>query len=375
MTVLSAARVLAADGLLEPGWVEVRGGTITGVGGGTAPSPPDVDCEGHWLSAGFVDLHVHGGGGATLTTGAAEEVRRAVAFHRAHGTTTMLASLVTAPVAALVDALGALRQPVATGLLAGVHLEGPFLSATRRGAHDARHLREPLARDLEALLAAGEGIVRMVTLAPELAGGLDAVRRLAAAGVIAAVGHTDADYETTRTAIEAGARVATHLGNAMRPPRARDPGPVTALLEDARVVVELIADGLHLHPAVLRSAASAAGPDRVALVTDAIAAAGAGDGRYELGGLAIVVERGAARLADGSSLAGSTLTMDAAIRAAVAAGVPVTAALTAASLTPARVLGLEGARGAIAPGLAADLVVLDAGLRVQRVMAGGQWVR
>ena len=374
MTLLAAAHVLTADGVREPGWLECDGGVVTEVGSGAPPRRPDETFASHWLAPGFVDLHVHGGGGATFTTGDPEQARAAAAFHRAHGTTTLLASLVSAPVDALAGALDRLRPLVDEGVLAGLHLEGPFLNAARRGAHDARHLRAPAAPLLDELLAAAGGALRMVTLAPELDGGLEAVARVADAGVIAAVGHTDADYPTTRAAVGAGARVATHLGNGMRGLHHREPGPVPALLEDDRVVVELIADGVHLHPVIVRAVTALAGPERVALVTDAIAAAGAPDGRYELGGLDLVVAGGVARLAEGGSLAGSTLTLDAAVRTAVAAGVSVPDALRAATSTPARALGLHPRVGTLARGCAADLVVLDDDLGVERVMAGGEWV-
>jgi N-acetylglucosamine-6-phosphate deacetylase len=215
----------------------------------------------------------------------------------------------------------------------------------------------------------------MVTLAPELPGGLDAVRRLVAAGVVAAIGHTDASYDEARRALDEGARAGTHLFNAMRGLHHRDPGAVGALLE-APVDVELVADGVHLHRAVLRTA-FAAKPRRCVLVTDAMAAAGAGDGDYRLGPMAIEVRDGVARLAGragAGAIAGSTLTMDAAVRYAVReAGVPLLDVVHAASTAPARLLGLSDV-GALEVGRRADLVVLDDDLRVQRVMRAGAWV-
>jgi N-acetylglucosamine-6-phosphate deacetylase len=370
MTLLVGARVLAPGAVLEPGWAELAGSRIAAVGEGAPPQAPDVEAA--WLAPGFVDLHVHGGGGGSFVEGDVASARRAVAFHRAHGTTTTLASLVSAPPAELVAAIRSLRALVDEGMLAGVHLEGPFLAEARCGAHDARHLRAPAAGELEPLLA--EPAVRMITLAPELDGGLDAVRRIAAAGVIAAVGHTDASYEVTHAAVDAGARIATHLGNAMRPLHQRDPGAALALLEDPRVAVELIADGAHLHPAVLRGAMAAAGVGRAVLVTDAIAAAGRPDGAYRLGGLEIDVRDGIARLAGSGALAGSTLTMDAAVRTAVEAGIPAPDALRAASETPARVLGADWT-GALTAGRAADIVLLDEELRVAGVLARGERVQ
>jgi N-acetylglucosamine-6-phosphate deacetylase len=368
--LLGGARVIAPDGVLDPGWVEVDGARITGVGAGDPPRPPDHDLSGCWVAPGFVDIHVHGGGGAGFAGG---DAHRVVAHHRAHGTTTLLASLVSAPVAALERDIARLAELVQDGLLAGVHLEGPFLSAARCGAHDPAALRPPDRGDVARLLRAGRGAVRMVTLAPELRGGPDAVRAVVAAGAVAAVGHTDASYAVARSAIEAGARVATHLFNGMPGMHHREPGPVTALLEDERVVVELICDGVHLHPAVVRAAARTAGPDRVALVTDAVDATGVGEGTWTLGGSTVRVEGGIARLADGSSLAGSTLSTSAALRGAVGAGIPLVDAVRALTATPAAVLGLPRV-GALRAGCDADLVVLDAALAVHRVLAKGEWV-
>lgn len=217
----------------------------------------------------------------------------------------------------------------------------------------------------------------MVTLAPERDGALAAIRLLVDRGVAAAIGHTDASYEQTRAAVAAGATVATHLCNAMRPVHHREPGPIVALLGAPGVVCELIADGTHLHDGMLAFAAAVA-PGRTALVTDAIAAAGMPDGEYDLGGQPVVVTDRVARLstADGSpgAIAGSTLTMDAALRRAVGAGVSLVDAVRMAATTPARVLGLGGTVGALAPGLRADLVELDPQLQVLRVMRAGVWV-
>jgi len=322
-------------------------------------------------------LHVHGGVGASHQSGAPEDVAQVVELHRRHGTTTMLASLVTAGLDAMQRSTAALAELVQDGLIAGVHLEGPFLAAARCGAHDARLLRPPDRDAMDALLAAGRDTVRMVTLAPELDGGLDAVARLAEHGVIAAVGHTDASYAVTRRAIAAGATVGTHLFNGMRGLHHREPGPVLALLEDERVTVELINDGVHVHPAAVAWVLRTVGPERVALVTDAMAAAGVGDGDYTLGGRPVVVRDGVARLASDSSVssvAGSTLTLDAALRGAVRAGAAVPDVARALATTPARVLGLDRELGAIAPGLAADLVILDEDLTVHAVLHRGSWV-
>ncbi|MBX6356614.1 MAG: N-acetylglucosamine-6-phosphate deacetylase [Micromonosporaceae bacterium] len=366
-----AGRVVTPTGVLDSGYVEVDGDRITAVGRGGGGGS-------QWIVPGFVDIHVHGGGGHSFTTGDPDAARGAAEFHLRRGTTTMLASLVSSPYELMREATAAFAPLVAEGVLAGIHYEGPYLSETRCGAQNPAYLRDPSMAELADLLELGGGAVRMVTLAPERAGALDAIRMLTANGVVAAVGHTDATYEQTLAAVDAGARVGTHLFNGMRPPHHRDPGPVLALLSQAATTCELIADGVHLHDGTLAFAASVAGPDRAALITDAIDATGMPDGNYDLGGQAVVVRDGEARLAtrDGSpgSIAGSTLTMDAALRRAVHAGVPVAAACRMASTTPARAVGLGDAVGALVPGLRADLVVLDTDLQVVQVMRAGSWV-
>ncbi|HZD70257.1 MAG TPA: N-acetylglucosamine-6-phosphate deacetylase [Actinomycetes bacterium] len=367
ITLLAGARVVRPAGVLDPGWVEVAGDRIAAVGSGGIPT-------GLTVVPGFVDIHVHGGGGASFLSADPDEAARAVAFHRRRGTTTTLASLVTAPLDILERQLSALADVCADGLLAGIHLEGPWLSDVRRGAHDKAFLRPPALPEVRRLLAAGGSALRIVTLAPELDGGLEAVRAVVAAGAVAAVGHTDATYEMARASIDAGARLGTHLFNGMRPVHHREPGAVVALLEDDRVAVELVNDGTHLHPAIVRGVVGAAGPDRVALVTDAIAGAGMGDGEYDLGGLRVQVGGGVPRLASTGSIAGSTLTMDAAFRRAVVdTRLPLEVAARLTSATPARVLGLDDV-GAIEPGWRADMVVLDEKLEVVAVMARGVWV-
>ncbi|MEV0705327.1 N-acetylglucosamine-6-phosphate deacetylase [Saccharopolyspora sp. NPDC050389] len=372
--ILAGGHVVTADGVLDRGWVQVSGGQITAVGGGPAPAGPAVDLAGRWLVPGFVDIHCHGGGGGSFTGIELDQSHAAINTHRAHGTTTMLASLVSAPLPDLAKQISALSELVVDGALAGIHLEGPFLSAARCGAHDPAILRPPEASAVQQLLDAGRGAVRMITLAPELPESLTAIRRLVDQGVIAAVGHTDAVLDQVVPAVEAGATVATHLFNAMRPLHHREPGPIGVLLEDERVTVELICDLVHLHPAVVKLAASHAGTGRTVLVTDAISATEAGDGTYELGKLPVTVTDGEPRLADGS-LAGSTLTMDVAFRNLVrSCGLTVPAAVAASSTKPAQLLGLGDRIGEIRPGLAADLVVLDSDLELDAVMKDGAWV-
>ncbi|ORV14890.1 N-acetylglucosamine-6-phosphate deacetylase [Mycobacterium celatum] len=369
MPLIAAGTTVIGQQVCRPGWVDVSGARIRDCGPGLPPRPADVDLPDAVVVPGFVDMHVHGGGGASY---GGPDIVRAAEFHRRHGTTTTLASLLSASPAELLAGVRALTEATRAGTVAGIHLEGPWLSAQHCGAHDPRQLRDPQPAEIDALLAAGDGAIRMVTLAPERPGVDDAIARFADAGVVVAVGHTDASYEQTQHAVALGATVATHLFNAMRPLHHREPGPALALLQDARVTVELIADGVHVHPAVLHAVIEAAGPARVALVTDATAAAGRGDGSFRLGTLDVDVVSGVARVRGTSTIAGSTATMDQLFRT-VAAEVGLAAAVQMTATTPARTLGL-GDVGSLRAGLTADLVVLDRDLEVTAVMAGGEWL-
>lgn len=372
-STLSNAQIITADGVVM-GWLRVRAGLIDAFGAGAPPNPEAATDLGQaWLAPGFVDMHVHGGGGASFQSGEIDEVAAAVAFARSHGTTTMIASLVTASVPDLVTSVRRLAEHVDDEVIAGIHLEGPFLSHDRCGAHDPVLLREPDSAVVQELLHAGRGHVAMITLAPELTGGLDAVHRIVEFGAIAALGHTNASFEITRQAIDAGATVATHLFNGMPPLHHRSPGPVLALAEDERVILELINDGVHLHPALMRQVLASAGSDRVAFITDAISMAGRGEGRALIGELEIEVIEGQARLVEGGSLAGSVLTLDQSVRNAVAAGISLPKAVHAASSTPAKALGISDRAGCIRVGAPADLVVLSEDLEVSGVMIGGYW--
>jgi N-acetylglucosamine-6-phosphate deacetylase len=369
--VLTGARVVLPTGIEDGGRLVVDGTRIAD----TAPAGAEtIDVTGHWLVPGFVDLHNHGGGGASFA-GSADDVLTAVHTHRRHGTTTLVASTVTDDMGVLTKQAGLLSELAEQGEIAGIHFEGPFISPCRKGAHSEALLRHPDPAEVRKLIEAARGQAKMVTLAAELPGGIDSVRLLAEHGVIAAIGHTDATYEQTVEAIDAGATVATHLFNAMPPVGHRAPGPITALLEDERVTVELINDGVHLHPAALQLAFHHAGASRVAFITDAMDAAGSADGRYLLGPLEVEVADGVARLVEGGSIAGSTLTLDRAFRRAVTVDrLPVQDVVAALSANPARLLGLDDRVGSLEPGKDADLVLLDEDFSLKGVMRRGAWV-
>ncbi|WP_155375567.1 N-acetylglucosamine-6-phosphate deacetylase [Catellatospora vulcania] len=361
-----SGRIVTPDGVVL-GSLQVDGDRIAAIEPGTAAAD-------RWILPGFVDIHTHGGGGFTFTTGDAAAAREAAAFHLRHGSTTLLASLVSSPFELMRDAVLAYAPLVAEGVLAGVHFEGPYLSHARCGAQNPEFLRDPSLDELTEIIKIADGTLRMVTIAPERAGALDAIRLLAEHGVVAAVGHTDGTYAEVMAAVEAGATVGTHLFNGMRPVHHREPGPIVALLDSPAVVCELVADGVHLHDGTLAFAAHSAGSARAALITDAMAAAGMPDGEYDLGGLAVTVADRVARLARDGSIAGSTLTMDAAARQALGAGLSITDVAAMAATTPARAIGLSAELGALRPGLRADLVELDADMHVVRVMKSGEWI-
>lgn len=370
-TLVRDVRKVDADGIVDGAWVLFTGPDVTATGTGTAPSADDVvDGAGSWLSPGFLDLHVHGGGGFAFDDGP-DAIRAAVGLHRAHGTTRTLVSLVAQPIDRLETALAGIAGLDEPGVL-GAHLEGPFLAPGRCGAHDPEHLRVPSEADVRRLLEAAGGSLRQLTLAPELPGALDAVELVTAAGVQVAVGHTEADLDLTARAFAAGARLLTHAFNAMPGLGHRSPGPVAAAVADPRVTLEVILDGRHVHPALVAMLFSLA-PGRVALVSDAMAAAGAPDGSYRLGGREVTASGGLAVLRGTETIAGSTLTLDVALRNAVQlVGLDPVAAVGAVTATPAAALGLGHRFGRLAPGFAADAVLLDEDWSVRAVWADGR---
>ncbi|TDW49295.1 N-acetylglucosamine 6-phosphate deacetylase [Curtobacterium sp. PhB42] len=374
-TLVRASRVVDAAGSTADGWVLLAGDVVHAVGSGPEAPAADqvVDLGDAVLTPGFIDLHGHGGATESYED---DSFAESLAVHRAHGTTRSVLSLVANPVPALADSLARIRAVMATDpLVLGVHLEGPFLSPHNKGAHNESFLIDPSPAAVDALLEAGEGVIRQVTIAPELPGALDAVRRFVAAGVTVAVGHTVGTYDQARAAFDAGATLLTHAFNAMPGLHHRAPGPIGAAVADDRVTLELILDAVHVHPVVADTLFRAA-PGRVALITDAMGAAGAADGSYRLGSLDVTVTDGVAHVAGTETIAGSTLTQDVALRNAVSlAGRTLPEAVAALTSVPAAALGLGDRLGRLAPGYAADLVALSPALEVQRVWGGGRELR
>ena len=378
---------LVDDTVLPDVLVRIEGeriAAVTPLTAGEVP-PPGADAaervSGTMLPA-YVDLHCHGGGGTAFTDLRDDAAAAAAGHHHAHGSTSLLASLVTMSQRDLERGVAMLAELADDGVVDGIHLEGPWLAEARCGAHDPSLLRDPTLAEVERLIELGRGHLRQVTLAPERHHGLDLVRWLTAAGIHAAVGHTTATYAQVEEAVAAGADLGTHLFNGMDPWHHRKPGAVAALMRSAvrgHVTVELIADGVHLSDDTVRTVLDLVGVDHVAFVSDAMAAAGVGDGAYVLGGLSVVVDHGVARLArdpDGTapgSIAGGTSHVADIVTRVVAAGIPLAYAVRPATRTPARALGLAD-RGSLAAGSRADVVVVDATARPSRVMRRGRWL-
>jgi N-acetylglucosamine-6-phosphate deacetylase len=392
-------RVVTPSAVIEDGVVVLQGGTIAWVGPAAEaaragwPDAPEPEQTPVTLLPGLVDLHNHGGGGAGFPEASTVgEARVAVREHLAHGTTTLVASLVTAAPATLRQRVGVLTELAESGELAGIHLEGPFLSAIRCGAQDPDLIQAADPELVRELAEAARGHLFTMTVAPEfagIAGDGGVVDALVAAGALPSFGHTDASWSQTSVVVaDARARLAdaprrrsarptvTHLFNGMRPFTHRDPGPIPELLAAAGrgdLVVELIGDGTHLAPELVLSVFQLVGPRNIVLVTDAMAAAGMADGAYRLGSQDVTVTDGVARLTHGGAIAGGTSHLLDVLRTTVAGGVPLVDAVRAAATTPATVLG-DPRVGALEAGRRADVLVTDPDLHVIEVRRAGRLV-
>lgn len=378
--VLFGGAVFTPFEVIEDGAVSVTDGRIDQVGpraAVVAEGAVAVDVGGRVICPGFVDLQVNGGGGAFLSDdpsgGALERMARA---HVPFGTTSMLAAAVTGAEASMRAALETVKehmlQPPPGARVIGAHLEGPFINPKRKGAHREQFIQPP-SRDLfDRLLDAAGGSLRFITLAPELPGALELVEAARAASVVVAAGHSDATYDETRRALAGGVSAGTHVFNAMRPLEQREPGVIGALLQGGSAVVTLIADGVHVHPACLELVYRCKGAERTALITDAMPPVGTEVSRFRLQGADVTVRGGACYLDDGT-LAGSALSMNAAVRnMSDLAGVPLLECIRMATATPARVLGLQDEIGVLEPGARADIAVCNADMSVWKVFVGGE---
>lgn len=379
--VIHAARVLTPVEEICDAAVLVEDHKIVAVGRREEFTVPrgarEWDARGLTLTPGFVDVHIHGAGGHDVMEGEPDALRAVARTVARYGTTSLLATTVTAELDATCRSLEAIARfissddPSRSGAqYLGIHFEGPFLSHARRGVQPAEWIIPPNAAAFSRLLTAASGQARILTLAPEVDGALEIIQAACTSGLVVAVGHTDATYAQAMAGINAGARHAVHVFNAMRPLAHRETGVIGAVLTDARVTCELIADNVHVDPPAMKILLRAKGPAGVILVSDAISATGMPDGDYRLGTFQVTVAGGICRDARGH-LAGSTLTLDRALRNAVALGVPLADAVRMVTLNPAKLLGLERSKGTVAPGADADLVLLDDSLHVRGVLLRG----
>jgi N-acetylglucosamine-6-phosphate deacetylase len=391
-TVIHAGRILTPEEEISDGIIVVEGSKIAALGHRdeirVPPDAVDYVAGGMTVVPGFVDVHIHGAGGHDVMEANARSLDRIASTVARHGTTSLVATTVTAPVEDTCHSLEGIARYIRaheipkdegeekqentkpSAEFLGIHLEGPFISKARRGVHPTDSIARPSVEILQKFLDAADGLVKIVTVAPEIPGATELIEYAVAAKVIAAIGHTDADYAQARAAIQAGARHAVHMYNAMRPFSHRDPGVIGAILTDPEITAEVIADGVHVDGAAIQVLLGCKGFDTVLLVSDGIAATGMPDGNYRLGNFEVTVKDGVARNSEGK-LAGSTLTLDRALRELVALGVPLKDAVRMATILPARRLGLGGKKGMIAVGADADLVALTPDLRVSGVMTRG----
>ena len=376
---------LAAGGFLRRGRVVVKGSLIERVEEVEEPRYPQEPGENHFVFAdglilpGFIDVHLHGGGGGEVMDATPEALATVARCHARHGTTGFLATTLSASREQTARALEEVARAAAKGIpggarVLGAHLEGPYLNPARAGAHRKEFLRNPSLPEVASWWDISPGAIKLASLAPELPGAEEVSRWLVERGVVVAVAHSIASFRQVAEAAGWGLSHATHLFNAMAAFHHREPGPVGAALTLPGFTVELIADGVHLHLATLGMAIRAAGAERVLLVTDAMRAAGLGDGRYDLAGLEVTVREGTARLVDGR-LAGSVLTMDRALSRLVrGVGVALEEAVNMVSRNPARLLGIERRKGSIGEGKDADLVVVDRNFEVLMTVVEGSIV-
>ena len=372
--------ILTWPGGLQRGGVLIESGVIVAVGPQVAEAiPPDaqvINAADKIIAPGYIDIHVHGGAGYDTMDATPEALSAMAAFFAAHGVTSFLPTTVTASREDTLAAIRAVaefqRQPPQGAQALGIHLEGPYINTSYRGAQNPQFAHSPEPEEYRAFFAAGN--VKLISLAPEHPASADLISYAVAQGATVAVGHSAATYEQVLAAVSLGLTQATHTYNAMVGLHHREPGAVGAALTCDRIYAQIIVDLVHVHPAAVKLLLRAKGPERTILITDAIRAAGMPDEIYELGGQQIIVTKGEARLPAGN-LAGSTLTMDRAVRSVMqATGCSLVDAIRMATLTPAESIGLADRKGRLAPGWDADIILLDKDLNVALTMVQGQIV-
>ncbi|URN92469.1 MAG: N-acetylglucosamine-6-phosphate deacetylase [Candidatus Pristimantibacillus lignocellulolyticus] len=382
--LITNANIVLPDRLIEDGWIYSCNGEIVAYGNSNesyneliGEEAQKVDGKGGYVLPGFIDIHVHGGANHDFMTAKDEELDTITRFHMENGTTTMLATTVTASRDELTEVIDTVakyeRKPMPYAQLIGVHLEGPFVNPKWKGAQNDNFMVAPQLEWLDEWVQKYPGVVKIQTLAPEIEGAPQYIRALKDHGIVAACGHTDATFEEIEFAVEHGLSHAVHTFNAMRALHHREPGTVGAVMLNDNITAEVIADGHHVHPAAIKILLQAKGADLVVLVTDAMSAAGMPDGEYLLGVLPVIVEDGTARLKEGGSLAGSTLTMIKGFQYLIQeVGVSIIEASRIASLNPARVIGISQQYGSLEVGKRADLLLVDKGLSIDAVFIAGE---
>lgn len=375
--------IVLENSVVENSWLFVENGVITQIGSANEQPTQQaeaqaefIDANGGYVTAGFIDVHVHGGASCDFMDSSKETLDQITKFHMEQGTTAILATTVTGSREQLHHVISEVaeyrKEEMPYAQLLGVHLEGPFVNPKWKGAQNEAYMVKPQPEWLDAWEKQYPGIIKIQTLAPEIDGAFAYIEQLKNYGIVAACGHTDANYADIEKAVEHGLSHAVHTFNAMKALHHREPGTVGAVLTNPKIMAEVIADGKHVHPAAIKLIVQAKGVDGVLLVTDAMSAAGMPDGNYELGGLPVIVEQGTARLIEGN-LAGSTLTMIEGYRFLIEeVGLTLSEASRLASLNPARVLGIADQYGSIATGKRADLVILDQQLHMKQVLIAGE---